>query len=478
MSTEFLVIHTSTETVVIGRRSARGGGNGLCRLASEDEVRRRLIQAASSDPASLERLRRFWAVWQSEPIRIDVMPDRMLIERVITATQFGPLSMYVMPDGSVKHVFGGPGGKAAPALTGTVSTVGAGGRPLGGAASGGSGPKTTAASAATIPGTVLQTAAGTQTLGAGSGEDPFVWIDRSRLEDRLKLVIERALNVLMMDPRTDFTPLLKQGVIAESAEVMATWGRAYHHGLGLIIDALVVASSQIPENWALMEAANRLSEVIEKARAAHSLRDIDEAARRMAWALAMIGAPAFITAIRRGVDRVQASLARKPRRGPPPPVRRVERGLVARPNSAQKSNGLRQSKLPRTAAKSEKRPELEKIAKDPTVEAEIDKSWNASNPNGPGKKQEHGFWVLKDDKTGALSVQQFPQNTATNDSMIPGPTPAEPGKTTVAFFHTPPNTSNEGYVSEPSDADEKFAKARGVPGIIRSHDGMYYFGPK
>jgi len=130
-----------------------------------------------------------------------------------------------------------------------------------------------------------------------------------------------------------------------------------------------------------------------------------------------------------------------------------------------------------TAPKSEKRPDLEKIANDPVVSAEIDKAWTASNPNGPGAKKEKGFWVSKDDKTGALSVTPFPDN-GTNDSLTPGSPPSEPGKKVVGFFHTHPNTTGEGYKQEPSSADEAFAKSVGVPGLIRSHDGMYYYGPK
>ena len=130
-----------------------------------------------------------------------------------------------------------------------------------------------------------------------------------------------------------------------------------------------------------------------------------------------------------------------------------------------------------TAPKSAKRPDLEKIANDPTVSAEIDKAWKASNPNGPGTKQEKGFWVSKDDKTGALSVTPFPDN-GTNDSLTPGSPPSEKGKTVVGFFHTHPNTDQEGCKQEPSKADEDFATSVGVPGLIRSHDGMYYYGPK
>ena len=48
-----------------------------------------------------------------------------------------------------------------------------------------------------------------------------------------------------------------------------------------------------------------------------------------------------------------------------------------------------------TAPKSAKRPDLEKIANDPTVSAEIDKAWKASNPNGPGGTEKKHFGSRK-----------------------------------------------------------------------------------
>src|SRR5262245_37364326 len=90
-------------------------------------------------------------------------------------------------------------------------------------------------------------------------------------------------------------------------------------------------------------------------------------------------------------------------------------------SSTSSTNGTGATQLSQsqvTAPKSANRPELEKIANDPTVSAAIDKAWTASNPNGPGAKKEHGFWVIKDDKTGALSTKPFPDN-GTNDSMTP-----------------------------------------------------------
>jgi hypothetical protein len=132
--------------------------------------------------------------------------------------------------------------------------------------------------------------------------------------------------------------------------------------------------------------------------------------------------------------------------------------------------------LPPVAGDSARIPGLERIANDPAVRSAIDASWNASNPNTPGAKQETGFWVVRDDRSGQLSTVAFPSN-GTRDSLTPGPVPQLSGKTTVAFFHTHPNTAGEGYISGPSTADQRFADNTGIPGIIRSHDGMYFFNP-
>jgi hypothetical protein len=121
-------------------------------------------------------------------------------------------------------------------------------------------------------------------------------------------------------------------------------------------------------------------------------------------------------------------------------------------------------------------PSVEAMANDPVIAAAIEKAWNASNPNTPGAKQEQGFWVMRDNKTGALSTVNFPSN-GTRDSLTPGAVPNIEGKTAVAFFHTHPNTTAEGYTNGPSTADQNFADARGIPGIIQSHNGLYFFNP-
>jgi len=58
-------------------------------------------------------------------------------------------------------------------------------------------------------------------------------------------------------------------------------------------------------------------------------------------------------------------------------------------------------------------------------------------------------------------------------SIVPGATPED----AVAFFHTHPNRPDLGYMAGPSRADIAFAERLGIPGLLQSHNGMYYFGP-
>lgn len=157
------------------------------------------------------------------------------------------------------------------------------------------------------------------------------------------------------------------------------------------------------------------------------------------------------------------------------PERRVGDDELATP--ARAGGAVRQGEAdmlatrPATAATSENRPELEALADNAAVDAAIAADWAASNPNGPGAKQERGFWVLRA-SDGTISTQAFPSN-GTRDSLRPGAKPA----TAIAFFHTHPNTVAEGYAQEPSTPDRNFANSRGIPGLVMSHAGMFYFGP-
>jgi hypothetical protein len=95
-----LQIRAGRETLLIGHRAAFG--RGLTCLESEDEVRRRLLQALA-DPRAIDSLRAFWARYQFDTRRITHTTDRALIDRVARTTVRGTLAVCLMPDASLHH---------------------------------------------------------------------------------------------------------------------------------------------------------------------------------------------------------------------------------------------------------------------------------------------------------------------------------------------------------------------------------------
>ena len=113
---------------------------------------------------------------------------------------------------------------------------------------------------------------------------------------------------------------------------------------------------------------------------------------------------------------------------------------------------------------------LQEIANHPVIRTQIDEAWMASKPESD-LPQEQGFWIVRDNATGELSTRPF-ANIGSRASIMPGPKP----EGAIAFFHTHPNLI--GYRYGPSAADISFANHYGLPGLIRSHNGLYYFGPR
>ncbi len=103
--------------------------------------------------------------------------------------------------------------------------------------------------------------------------------------------------------------------------------------------------------------------------------------------------------------------------------------------------------------------QLQEIANDPAIRARIDEAWNASNPTGTAR--EHGFWVSRNEATGALFTRPF-SSPGSRASIVPGPAPND----AVAFFHTHPNRPETGFRSGPSVGDQSFAAGVGLPGLI------------
>ena len=114
---------------------------------------------------------------------------------------------------------------------------------------------------------------------------------------------------------------------------------------------------------------------------------------------------------------------------------------------------------------------MEALANDPYVRNQIENAWKASNAGHYFATQEHGFWIVRDPVTGQLYTKPF-AGLGTPFSIAPGPKPED----AIAFFHTHPNTGNA--LAGPSITDGIFAGIIGLPGFIRSQNGMYYFGPE
>ncbi|MGB9364688.1 MAG: hypothetical protein WCE79_01610 [Xanthobacteraceae bacterium] len=114
--------------------------------------------------------------------------------------------------------------------------------------------------------------------------------------------------------------------------------------------------------------------------------------------------------------------------------------------------------------------DLQAIADHPSIRTRIDEAWVASNPHGLGR--EHGFWISRNNETGELFTRPF-TNPGGLVSLVPGPPPND----AIAFFHTHPLRSDFGGGPGPSRPDQNFAASTGLPGLVQSHHGMYYFGP-
>jgi len=128
-----------------------------------------------------------------------------------------------------------------------------------------------------------------------------------------------------------------------------------------------------------------------------------------------------------------------------------------------------------------KKPGLDQVTNDPYVDAELEKAWNDSNPNDPevrrglpgSTKKEQGGWVVWNKKSGQLEVQRVAGGTRDGLGPIVGTRPQDnDNQEVVAWFHTHPNTTKEGYQHGPSPGDVAWQKSEAkAPGIIETHEG-------
>lgn len=124
--------------------------------------------------------------------------------------------------------------------------------------------------------------------------------------------------------------------------------------------------------------------------------------------------------------------------------------------------------------------------RDERVLRQMETAWQESNPFAPPVKRglpgsikhEQGGWVIQPYGSGAPELHRAAPGT--RDRMgfdvVRKPSEFECGCTVLGFFHSHPNTREEGYAPGANSGDYRFLYYMGVPGMIRSHSG-YEFVP-
>jgi uncharacterized Zn-binding protein involved in type VI secretion len=116
------------------------------------------------------------------------------------------------------------------------------------------------------------------------------------------------------------------------------------------------------------------------------------------------------------------------------------------------------------------RPDLDRLAQDPTVRAAMDNAWNQTLHDG----LEHGGWIMRDPATNELYTMPF-QGVNGADSIYAGPMPAD----AIASFHTHPIHAEGGFlIRVPSGGDIGTSAGQPLSGIVRSEFGNYFYGPQ
>jgi hypothetical protein len=101
----------------------------------------------------------------------------------------------------------------------------------------------------------------------------------------------------------------------------------------------------------------------------------------------------------------------------------------------------------------------------------IEAAWAQSWPTDAVHQHEEGGWIYMGVESGRVTFRYKlpPGTTAEIDLSMP---PLFAGYAIVATFHTHPNPDMPG----PSRADLANVATRGVPGIIRAHNGLHLYG--
>ena len=306
--------------LIIDHRSALAPVHSLHCLDSEDEVRR-LLLIALTNPTALDALRRFFARWNSEAWRVNVIKDRTLIERVARMAVNGPLAafaVYAKPMLNTDNV----------AAKLAAADVGRGNR--------GPGPPTevshqaVAPPGAAAPPVPVGPAALTDVVAEAAARLDFALMAREQRFDR---VLQRTLPHLPPALRGAFDRLLKSDMRVTAVGVLTVWGGSFDLGIQFIVDSLLTITGMALRGSDMIDAAETLHEVIQYTLEARDERDLDYAAGLLADVVWTLGLDTFRAMIAHGATRLVSSAApgKPAEREAPPAPRAPPQRLEQRP---------------------------------------------------------------------------------------------------------------------------------------------------
>lgn len=296
-----LRLHFPTGDLIIDHRSALVPVRGLECLDSEDEVRR-LLLLALSNPTAIDRLRRFFAQWNSEAWRVNVIKDRKLVERVAHMTVNGSLAAFVVydqPTLNTVHL------AAKLALADSAMAPGTGGPPAA-ASHAAVTPPAAAGAAPDAASRLSQTspeAATERALGA-------FHVVSLTTELRFYQVLSRAPRYLPHAFRGDFDKLMNSPMRVTIVGVLSKWATAHALGTGFIVDSLLSMTRISLRQSEVITAADTLNQTIDHTLEAREDNDLEEAAKKFADTVTFFGVDAFTAMIAHGATRIVSSAAK------------------------------------------------------------------------------------------------------------------------------------------------------------------------
>ena len=106
----------------------------------------------------------------------------------------------------------------------------------------------------------------------------------------------------------------------------------------------------------------------------------------------------------------------------------------------------------------------------------MESAWQDSMPHEPSLRHEEGGWVYTKIATGEVLIRRSAAGAKSEIDLSHPPIVDE--AVVVATFHTHPQPTSEGWLTEPSAGDTRLALAQGVPCFIRAEDGVHVTGPE